>query len=93
LVQRAIDDPKPLYFQEAFLDRKLGEYLAEAGLESPDEIVPDDFVRWIFPALVEHRRPRYEALVDEYGYAIDASKANRIKTEADFLKLVSAALD
>jgi hypothetical protein len=50
-------------------------------------------VRWIFPALVEHRRPRYEALVDEYGYAIDASKANRIKTEADFLKLVSAALD
>lgn len=93
LVQRAIDDPKPLYFQEAFLDRKLSEYLAETGHESPDEIVPDDFVRWIFPALVEHRRPRYEALVDEYGYAIDATEANRIKTEADFLGLVSAALD
>lgn len=93
LVQRAIDDPKPLYFQEAFLDRKLAEYLAEAGHENPDEIVPDDFVRWIFPALVEHRRPRYEALVNEYGYAIDATEANQIENEADFLNLVSAALD
>ena len=33
LVQRAIDNPKPLYYQEQFLDRKLGEYLAEAELE------------------------------------------------------------
>jgi len=93
LVQRAIDDPKPLYFQEAFLDRKLAEYLAETGLHGPSEIVPDDFVRWIFPALVEHRRPRYEALVEEYGYAIDASQANQIESETDFLDLVSAALD
>jgi hypothetical protein len=93
LVQRAIVDPKPLYFQEAFLDAKLREYLAETGLASPDEIVPDDFVRWIFPALVEHRRPRYEALVDECGYSIDATAANQIRNEADFLQLVSAALD
>jgi hypothetical protein len=93
LVQRAIDNPKPLYFQEAFLDRKLAEYLAETGIASPDEIVPDEFVRWIFPALVEHRRPRYEALVDQYGYAIDAGEAGQIQSEADFLELVSAALD
>jgi hypothetical protein len=93
LVQRAIDDPKPLYYQEAFLDQKLVEYLAETGLTSPDDIVPDDFVRWIFPALVEHRRPRYEALADRYGYTIDASAANRLRNEADFLELISAALD
>ena len=93
LVQRAIDDPKPLYFQEAFLDGKLTEYLAETSLPSPDEIVPNDFVRWIFSALVEHRRPRYEALVDEYGYAIDAGQANQIQNEPDFLELVSAALE
>jgi GTPase SAR1 family protein len=93
LVQRAIDDPKPLYYQEAFLDQKRVEYLAETGLTSPDDIVPDDFVRWIFPALVEHRRPRYEALADRYGYTIDASAANRLRNEADFLELISAALD
>ena len=93
LVQRAIDDPKPLYYQEAFLDQKLDEYLAATGLANPDHIVPDEFVRWIFPALVEHRRPRYEALADEHGYTIDATKANQVRTETDFLDLVSAALD
>jgi energy-coupling factor transporter ATP-binding protein EcfA2 len=93
LVQRAIDDPKPLYYQEAFLDEKLEEYLAATGLANPDHIVPDEFVRWIFPALVEHRRPRYEALADEHGYTIDATEANQVRTETDFLDLVSAALD
>jgi hypothetical protein len=92
LVQRAIDDPKPLYYQEGFLDRKLGEYLSETGLASPDDIVPDDFVRWIFPALVEHRRPRYEELAARYGYTIDAAAANAVRTETDLLDLVSAAL-
>ncbi len=93
LVQRAIDDPKPLYFQEAFLDRKLDEYLRETGLTSPDEIVPDEFVGWIFPALLEHRRPLYEAAVDQYGYAIDARLVNRARSEDDFLELVSSALE
>ena len=92
LVQRAIDDPKPLYFREDFLDAKLAEYLAETALASPDEIVPDEFVRWIFPALVEHRRPLYEALADQYGYTIDARMANAIQTEDRFLELVAGAL-
>lgn len=93
LVQRAIDDPKPLYYQEEFLDRKLAEYLAETGLSSPDEIVPDEFVRWIFPALVEHRRPKYEALANALGYTVDARLAGEIKGEDDFLELIASVLD
>jgi hypothetical protein len=93
LVQRAIDDPKPLYFHPDFLDRKLREYLGETHLSGPDEIVPDGFVRWIFPALVEHRRPLYEAIASRYGYVIDARAANEVDSEADFLGLVSDALD
>ena len=93
LVQRAIDEPKPLYFREDFLDAKLTEYLAETMLASPDEIVPDEFVRWIFPALVEHRRPLYEAMAEEHGYVIDAREANRVTSEEELLELVAAALD
>ena len=93
LVERAIENPKPLYYQESFLDRKLAEYLAATGFASPDEIVPDEFVRWIFPALVEHRRPLYEAIAERYGYTIDAGAANDVDSEADFLALVSAALE
>src|SRR4029079_11211877 len=58
LVRRAIADPKPLYYQEPFLARKLAEYLSEAELDGPESVLPDEFVRWIFPSLVAHRRPK-----------------------------------
>ena len=93
LVQRAIENPKPLYYQEPFLDTHLAKYLAEHGLERPEDIVPDDFVRWIFPALVEHRRPLYEALAKRHGYTVDARAAEQIRTESDFLELVASVLD
>jgi hypothetical protein len=93
LVRRAIADPKPLYYQESFLDRKLAEYLSEAELESPDQIVPDEFVRWIFPALVAHRRPKYEAIAKRHGYTLSARLAEAITGEQDFLELVASALD
>ncbi|MBN1237074.1 MAG: ATPase [Gammaproteobacteria bacterium] len=93
LVQRAIENPKPLYYQEDFLDRKLAEYLDEHGLSSPSGIVPDDFVRWIFPALVAHRRPKYQALADAHGYTVDARHAEQVRNEKDFLELVAAVLD
>jgi shikimate kinase len=93
LVQRAIDDPKPLYYQEPFLDAKLAEYLAETGCKSAGEIVPDDFVRWIFPALVAHRRPKYEALAAAYGYTIDARAVEAVRSEADFLEIIASVLE
>jgi hypothetical protein len=93
LVQRAIDDPKPLYYQEPFLDAKLEEYLATTGGHSAADIVPDDFVRWIFPALVAHRRPKYEALAHAHGYTVDARDAEAIRCEADFLELIAGVLD
>jgi hypothetical protein len=93
LVQRAIDDPKPLYYQEQFLDTKLAQYLRDNGLSKPEEIVPDDFVRWIFPSLLEHRRPRYQALADRHGYTVDARAAEQIRDERDFLELVASVLD
>jgi shikimate kinase len=93
LVQRAIDDPKPLYYQEPFLDEKLAQYLSEAELDSPDQIVPDEFVRWIFPSLVAHRRPRYEALAAQHGYTLNARLTEAITGEQDFLDLVASVLD
>jgi hypothetical protein len=93
LVRRAVTDPKPLYYNEKFLDQKLIEYVDEAQLAGPDDIVPDEFVRWIFPALVAHRRPKYEALAKRHGYTLNARLAESIANERDFLELVSNALD
>ncbi len=93
LIERSISSPKPLYYQESFLDEKLVEYLAETGLGRPDDIVPDAFVRWIFPALLEHRRPLYEAMADEHGYTIPASAIGHIRSEQEFLDLIASVLD
>jgi shikimate kinase len=93
LVRRAVTDPKPLYYNEKFLDQKLAEYLSEAELESADRIVPDEFVRWIFPSLVAHRRPKYEAMAERYGYTLNARLVEAVANESDFLELVASALD
>ena len=92
MIQRAIDDPKPMYYQEDFLDQQLSLYLAEVGLSDPGEIVPDDFVRWIFPRHVEHRRPKYQAIADAFGYTIDARAAEKVEGDSDFLELIAHAL-
>lgn len=93
LVRRAVKDPKPLYYNEKFLDQKLAEYVAEAELESPDQIVPDEFVRWIFPALVAHRRPKYEAMAKRHGYTLNARLIEAVTSESDLLELIASALD
>ena len=93
LIRRAIADPKPLYYRDDFLDRRLVEYLQREGLASPDEIDPDRFVRWIFPELVRHRRPRYEAIAEQHGYTVDTRDVAGVTGERDFLELVASAID
>ena len=93
LIERADTAPKPMYFKEDFLIPQLEEYVSSTGLASPDAIVPDEFARWVFPRLLEHRRPAYEAYADAHGYTIDARKAENVTSEEDFLALVTSVLD
>ena len=93
LIQRAIDSPKPLYYQERFLDEKLGEFMDGEGIEKIDDIDPNRFVRWMFPKLVEHRRPLYQALADEHGYTVESRDVEQVRDEADILEMIAGALD
>lgn len=92
LIRRAATNPKPLYYREDFLDRKLAAFLRQEALESTRQMDPDKFVRWIFPELLEHRRPLYQALADEYGYTIDAREVSHVTSEEDFVLLVAKAI-
>ena len=56
-------------------------------------IVPDEFVRWVFPRLFYDRIPRYESIAEQYGYTIKTEDLYKIKTESDFLQLVENAID
>jgi shikimate kinase len=93
LVRRAVAHPKPMYFQERFLDEKLEVFMRERSIARAEDIVPDDFSRWIFPALVAHRRPKYEVFAERWGYTVDARRIDSLSNEQDFLDLVADALD
>lgn len=92
LIRRAAANPKPLYYREDFLDSELKAFVQETGERTADDIDPDRFVRWIFPRLVQHRRPRYEALASRLGYTVDARDIEGLRDEQDFLQLVVGAI-
>ncbi|MHB8743130.1 MAG: ATPase [Sulfuricaulis sp.] len=93
LIRRAEDDPKPLYYREAFLDAQLEIYLRETHCAYVAQIDPDDFVRWMFPRLFYSRIPRYQAIVDQHGYTVTTEELKEIRDEAGFLRLVEKVLE
>jgi hypothetical protein len=93
LIRRAEDDPKPLYYREAFLDEQLEIYLRDRGSAYVAQIDPDDFVRWMFPRLFYSRVPRYQAIADQHGYTISTDELKEVRDEAGFLRLVEKVLE
>ncbi|HBP85870.1 MAG TPA: ATPase [Gammaproteobacteria bacterium] len=93
IIERSLQEPKPMYYQNQFLDRVLPQYLEEQGLSKPEEIVPDDYFRWMFPRLVEHRLPRYQEIADRFGVVLDATRIDDIHSESEFLELICDALE
>jgi len=87
LIRRAEQDPKPLYFREAFLDAELETYKAERHVEYVAQIDPDDFVRWMFPRLFYARIPRYEAIAAQHGYTITTEELAAVQDEPGLLDL------
>ncbi|MFP5350336.1 MAG: ATPase [Gammaproteobacteria bacterium] len=92
LIRRAEEDPKPLYYREAFLDEQLAIYLREQGLAYAAQIDPDAFVRFMFPRLFYARIPRYEAIARAHGYTITTEQLARVRDERSFLDLIEHAL-
>jgi hypothetical protein len=92
LIQRAQENPKPLYYRESFLDENLRMFLQERGYNEPNSIPPDEFVSWVFPRLFWSRLPRYQKIANEFGYVIDAEHISEVKSEQNFLDLIAEAM-
>ncbi len=93
LCERAISSPKPLYFQEEFLDKHLEIFMEENNLSGVNEIDPDEFGSWVFPKLLEHRKPLYESMADQYGYAVNLHDIQNVRDENDFIELICQSID
>ena len=89
LIQRAIADPKPIYYQDEFLDVGLQQFLTEHSIDQVDQIDPDKFVQWIFPKSIKHRKPLYKAIADKYGYTLSAHAINEVSNEQEVLDLLA----
>lgn len=93
LIHRAETDPKPLYYREDFLKEQLDIYLGNNQYSYVAQIDPDDFVRWIFPRLLNSRLPRYETIADKYGYTVSSDEIAQVTGETSFSALIEAAID
>lgn len=93
LIERAQKFPKPLCYDIEFLQKQVQQYLQETNINSVSEIEPDDFVRWVFPHLIQARVPQYEALAAEYGYTIDANEIFSLRNEDDLMTLICDAIN
>lgn len=92
VLQRAKDYPKPLFFPDAFFDERLAVFMAEQEVASVEQVVPDDFARWVFPFLFAARLPKYKRLADTYGVTISSSAFRDIDSEETFIRILSDAL-
>ena len=92
LLQRAELDPKPLYYRPEFLDAELAQFMHQRQIGGVDQIVPDEFVLWMFPRLFAARVPRYESIARTYGYTVRADALASIESENDFLSCIEGAL-
>lgn len=90
LVRRFDRAPKPMYYQPQFLERAWVAYRVEKGLE-PDQVNPDDFIRWTYARALAHRQPRYEAMARR-GVTIQAEEVALIRTPTDFSDLIATAI-
>jgi shikimate kinase len=91
LIERAQTHPKPLYYQADFLKKQLDKYLKDKQLTYIAQIDPNAFVRWIFPHLLEHRKPKYDAIANQYGCTIDSQDLYQCQNANDVFKLISEA--
>jgi hypothetical protein len=93
LVERFRKYPKPMYYQPAFLEAKWVEYKALNKISKDDEVDPDGFAVWGFEQLLHHRIPLYAKIAKNFGYTVRMRDIPNVRTEADFVDLVSRAID
>ena len=91
LEARAIAYPKPICYHAGFLQEMIGEYSLLKGGLTPDRFESDDFIRFVTPKMMAHRRARYLQLAARYGVILGAREVWQVRDAADFNELLAAA--
>lgn len=92
LIRRFDKEPKPMSYDPVFLQATWDAYLIEFN-KAPDQVDPDDFIRWAFARALAHRQPRYKAMADRWGVTVSMDAAAAVHDEAGFIDMVATALE
>ena len=88
LIKRFKKDPKPIYYNEDFLNKKWSNFKDEFKV-SNSNVDPDKFVLYCFEELLDYRTPIYNSIAKNWGITIDADDISKVKNENDFIDPVS----
>ncbi len=91
LIKRFKKDPKPIYYNEDFLNKKWSNFKDEFKV-SNSNVNPDKFILYCFEELLDYRAPIYNSIAKNWGITIDADDVSKVKNENDFINLVSLYL-
>jgi len=91
LARRFDRNPKPMYYQPAFLASLWAEYLHREG-KPADQVDPDAFLRFGFARLLDHRQPRYAAMA-RWGITASAEDVAKVRSVEALEALIANALD
>ena len=92
LCRRFDKAPKPMSYQPEFLTKAWADYLAEKSV-SPDDVNPDDFIRWTYRKALDHRQPRYRDMANRWGITVKAEDIYGVRTAVDFQELIARTLE
>ncbi|MGH1456913.1 MAG: hypothetical protein ACRBDI_09045 [Alphaproteobacteria bacterium] len=93
VLQRAQDYPKPLFFPPSHFQGWLHEYIELYSIDGVEAVDPNNFSRWVFPKLFESRKPKYQALADQYGVTIPSKEFYVMKNSDDFITIIAEYLE
>lgn len=92
LIRRFDQEPKPMSYDPVFLLATWQAYLAEFN-KAPDQVDPDDFIRWAFAKALAHRQPRYKAMADKWGITVPQDAVTRVHNQEGFVSMIADALE
>lgn len=88
VMERAVSNPKPLFYPPARLDGWYSDFLADHKLDHDQQIDPNEFARWVFPKLFKQRLPKYKALADKYGFTVPSEALEGVSSADDFIHVI-----
>ena len=91
LIDRFLDRPKPMYYEENFL-RSLWQTFKIGSTGTEDKINPDDFMIFGFKALIERRKAIYDMIAKNWGIRLNFERLRNVKTAADLMEAIQSEI-